>query len=966
MAARIQNTGEDWARGHIWWEGLRWRQVFPFREIPPIEPVIFAEKLRRPDTAGLSRSRLEDRLFGPSAPTVSCVLGPAGSGKTTLLAQIATKGPALSAWYSASGEHGSEASLVGHLALALGTALSDEEIVQGSRTGRIETLVTALERAQPRPLQLVVDDVHEVAGSSAERALARFIDLRPRSIRIAVGSRHPPPSFNIPRLMVSGELGQVDADDLRFRTWEVEDLFRSVYRRPLSPEAAAALTRRVGGWAAGLHLFHLATRELTGAELDRAVGELKVRSQMIRSYVTKNVLDGLDDVRRSFLLRTSTLGVLSGRMCDALLGRSGSAALLQDLERQQFFITTADGGVTYRYHRVLQAHLEELLTDDLEAADARALYALSAAILEEAGHVSEALRAHARAENWVSVQRLLQQSSSSFSGAERAWLIGGRRLASDDPWIALTDARRMFRSGRIADAASAFRRAESLLEDGDLRTRCAVERAVVEDWLPSAPRDPAMSSDSPLQVSRGLRRATRSALSVSDESGLVGGVTRLLSGDTVGAATELRRALNVPGLPVWEVLAIRLTAQLAELSQSDDTCISQLDELVVTADLNELPWLSRVARGLQYVVLGVSSPAEPSWLDSGRKLIEECEREDDGWGSCVLALAVGAACLATDVPFGNEMLNIADATAEQLDAPVLQAWAAILRASSAARRNERDAARLVHEANVRAADLGVAVDSLFPAFAASLDDDGRAKAPSRGPDRPQLMCLGSFELLADGQEVPWRTLRPRAQSLLMLLAMRHKQQVHRETLVDVLWPDAQLDAGIRSLQVAVSSVRRCLLAAGLAEGCLQRRGDSYALCLPEADVQLDQFERLARRAVESASAGDLSASLVIHMEVLERYTGDLLPEVGPADWVVRERDRLRGVAAGAGAEAARLALALGELGVGVRAARRSIELDPYRDRTWDSLVEGLERMGDHSAAAIARREHSRASAELGI
>ena len=65
--------------------------------------------------------------------------------------------------------------------------------------------------------------------------------------------------------MVSGELVELDSEALRFRSWEVEELFRLVYREPLSPEGAAALTRRTGGWAAGLMLFHLSTtREVGG------------------------------------------------------------------------------------------------------------------------------------------------------------------------------------------------------------------------------------------------------------------------------------------------------------------------------------------------------------------------------------------------------------------------------------------------------------------------------------------------------------------------------------------------------------------------------------------------------------------------------------------------------------------------------------------------------------------------------
>ena len=103
-----------------------------------------------------------------------------------------------------------------------------------------------------------MDDLHEIAGSRAENALERFVLLRPRGVRILLGSRRPP-ALNTTRLLVSGELYQLDGEDLRFRSWEVEELFRVVYDRPLSPEAAAALTRRTGGWAAGLQLFHLAT-----------------------------------------------------------------------------------------------------------------------------------------------------------------------------------------------------------------------------------------------------------------------------------------------------------------------------------------------------------------------------------------------------------------------------------------------------------------------------------------------------------------------------------------------------------------------------------------------------------------------------------------------------------------------------------------------------------------------------------
>jgi ATP/maltotriose-dependent transcriptional regulator MalT len=287
---------------------------------------------------------------------------------------------------------------------------------------------------------------------------------------------------------------QLDGEDLRFRSWEVEQLFRAVYAAPLSPEAAAALTRRTGGWAAGLQLFHLATSQLSRTERERAVDELSGRSRLIRSYLTRNVLDGLEPERRRFLLLTSTLGVLTGDICDALLDTHGSAAALSELEREQLFTTSTDAGLTYHYHQVLQTHLEVVLVDELGGRAARELYSRSAELLEQAGWTAAAIRAHARAEDWGSVARLLKPDSLPLAGDEALWgLLSLPGAPTDDPGLVLAGARRLARHGRIADAITAFRHAEALLDDPEFRRRCAMERSAAAVWLPHAALPPMPS-----------------------------------------------------------------------------------------------------------------------------------------------------------------------------------------------------------------------------------------------------------------------------------------------------------------------------------------------------------------------------------------------------------------------------------------------------------------------------------------
>ena len=529
-----------------------------------MDPVIFLEKVRRPALRGLVRERLDRRTasltgVGTDPVSLALVLGPPGSGKTTLLSHAA-EAATTSAWYRAGTEDDDEIALTRHVGHTLGAALGAPAVIESAAAGRVADLVRALDDPAVAPVQLIIDDLHEITGTPAERALESFLSLRPRKIRIMLGSRRPP-QINTSRLLVSGELAQLDGEDLRFRSWEVEELFRAVYDAPLSPEAAAALTRRTGGWAAGLQLFHLATAQLNRADRERAVDELSGRSRLIRSYLARNVLDGLDPGRRRFLLLTSTLGVLTGDLCDDLLDTSGSASVLSELEREQFFTTSTDAGLTYHYHQVLQTHLEVLLVDELGGRAARELYSRSAGLLEHAGRPAAAIRAHARAEDWGSVARLLKPDATPVTGDDALWgVLPLPGAPTDDPGLVLAGARRLARDGQVAEAITAFRQAEALLDDPEFRRRCTVERSAAATWLPQAGIPPIaapqedLARSAVLRLSLELRQVTREVRDPDTATRpWVRAVALLLTGDlprrrvSFGAPTRHRDPQRRPG-----------------------------------------------------------------------------------------------------------------------------------------------------------------------------------------------------------------------------------------------------------------------------------------------------------------------------------------------------------------------------------------------------------------------------------
>ncbi len=305
-------------------------------------PGVLDAKLHRPEPVGLPRPRLLAPLVEEPGPGVVVVIAPPGSGKTTLLARAVALSPRRTAWYAAGPEDRTGPGFLEHLNRAVSVAF-------GSDVGPAATaaeLLAEVERKTRESLLLVLDDVHELEGGPAEAELSDLLRWRPQRLRIALGTRRPL-AANTPRLMVSGELVELDHEALRFRSWEVEELFRGVYDERLTPEAAAALTRRTGGWAAGLMLFHLATAGKSDVERERAVAALGGRSRLFRSYLTRTVLDELDPERREFLLATCTLGTVTGALCDSLLEREGSAAVLEDLVDRQFFTTASADGRSY-------------------------------------------------------------------------------------------------------------------------------------------------------------------------------------------------------------------------------------------------------------------------------------------------------------------------------------------------------------------------------------------------------------------------------------------------------------------------------------------------------------------------------------------------------------------------------------------------------------------------------------------
>jgi DNA-binding SARP family transcriptional activator len=970
--------------------------------------------------SGLNRQRVHDRLSNVWNHGLGLVVAPAGSGKTTLLARFAAASPDPVAWYRAESRDESEAALLAHLEAAFTTILPG--ISRGWTS--VEAASKALEQVAAGRILLVIDDLHVLESTPAEQALERFVDYLPAALAVLIGSRTEP-AFNLSRRRVSGGLLEVGPDDLRFRSWEVERLFRDFYEVEVGPEELARLARRTEGWAAGLQLFHLATIGKSADERRRILAGLGSSSRMVREYLSRNVLAELPAELRSFLVNTCVLGVLSGPLCDRLLGRSDGARTLAELERRRVFTIALDDG-TYRYHEVLRGHLEGVLLEEQGEAAVRAANLRAAELLEAADALPEALVAYCRAEAWDAAERLLAREGRQLAAGSAPWLdVLPAATLRHDPWLVLAAARRHRAEGRWAEAVEAYQRAELGFGATSTAQACRRERLAIVPWLESSPGPPtdwsgrlrAVVGRDPLAATRDLNEATTGSPDqrpLDDPAGpirsrLVRGLASLAGGRPIAAGELLDPAgASLAGEPALAA-ALSLGRGAARLVAGDPAGIGDFEAGIAAAESAGWGWLARLGRSLLAQATADAPP--PTAADD----------ESDRWAAGLGTLL--RSWLRPDEPAAFDALAAAATRFAALGSPALEGWAlalqafvagragrpetgaAIVRAEAGARRGAVIEARYLIEQALASADLERADFHLArsaeigqrtglsgprsPVVAAAVDageqaagalrtprTESRRHAPAAAPlAGPSVVgsvsvdLFGGFGLRIDGVEVDLAGIKPRARLVLHLLSLAGGAPVHREALLAALWPDTDPETAARLLHVAISSVRTALepgTPRGGA-GLIRREGDAYRLGLPAgSEIDLAAFEALLAAAAAFQQAGDPDAAADALRRALERYRGDLLPEDGPAEWLVEARDRARLAAVGAARTLAELRLQDGDHAAAIRACLRGLSVDRYDDALWRLQVEAHDRAGDLSAAHRARRGYEQMLSDLGI
>ena len=336
-------------------------------EVPfDLVEVKLAAPSARPGT--VAKADAMARLCTSTLPFAT-VVAPAGYGKTTLLAKWAEADPRPFAWVALDGRDDDALVFLRYIAAAIHRvepippeafeALSGPaESNWSKRVPRLGSSLAAFER----PLVLVLDDLHAVANPSCLDALAALVEYVPAGSQIAIASREEP-ALPLARWRAHGLVHEIGVPDLRLDEQEAKQLLAAAGVE-LDAGELDALTERTEGWPAGLYLAALSMQ--AGAPSPASAAGFSGGDRFVSEYFRFELLSRLPPAESQFLKYTSVLERMSGGLCDAVLETTGSADMLEALERRNCFVVPLDRqGERYRYHHLFG----ELLRRELERSE---------------------------------------------------------------------------------------------------------------------------------------------------------------------------------------------------------------------------------------------------------------------------------------------------------------------------------------------------------------------------------------------------------------------------------------------------------------------------------------------------------------------------------------------------------------------------------------------------------------------
>ncbi|MDQ7015706.1 MAG: BTAD domain-containing putative transcriptional regulator [Gammaproteobacteria bacterium] len=328
------------------------------------DKVSTSSKFERPAVESqrfLFRPRLIERLTKRATHRQVAVFeGQAGQGKSVLVSQYLEHLDSAYAWCRLDEKDCDSATLLISLAQACQATLlgfscppleSLSSVDLENETALLEAfqhslnVCVKLNHKSQKSVHIVLDGLQVLEESnSALILLQRLIEMTPMDVTFLITSRTPV-AILLSDIHTTQSWCIIDNAQLAFSRDEVISLLAQI-SKGASQSRAAELFRRSLGWPVGLTYLLPESRAANSAAA-------------LSDYFQRELLDGLSNDVRDFLMRVALLESISLSLVLTVSGREDAAALLQQMVEQHGFIYQRPGQAVFEMHPLLRSILRQ-------------------------------------------------------------------------------------------------------------------------------------------------------------------------------------------------------------------------------------------------------------------------------------------------------------------------------------------------------------------------------------------------------------------------------------------------------------------------------------------------------------------------------------------------------------------------------------------------------------------------------
>ena len=336
-------------------------------------PDIIQAKLEIPylNVPVVERDRLFEKVKSLNSKKVLCITAAAGYGKTVFTRQLVSRSGLPFLWYQLDSTDNDPMQFIIYLLKGLekavpGFCVKMPDLKMGSTAEKdalllLSPLLAELNDKAKNGLLAVFDDFHLINEPIILRFLERFLSYLPPSVHVIFVCRYLP-SINLLRLKADGNVIEIGQRDLEFSRREMESLLEITDPEYEKADQIGTLIGKMKGWALGLSVLRFFIRDSKTPLSTIACSQ--GRNEIFHFFMN-DLMAGLPEEIRNFMVTTSVLETLSPDVCDSISKTTSAERILAFLADKNLFIYVSgyEEKISYRYHPMFREFLQSQLGD---------------------------------------------------------------------------------------------------------------------------------------------------------------------------------------------------------------------------------------------------------------------------------------------------------------------------------------------------------------------------------------------------------------------------------------------------------------------------------------------------------------------------------------------------------------------------------------------------------------------------